>query len=148
MERLTLKELKTKLDKLTLPRIQKETEKIITKDPSLINRKQWEFLHGEDPFGNDIGVYANEDYRLFKIQLNPLAGGKVDLILTGATKNALRIVPIGNREFYLESTDWKWDNLVDKYGERIRVISYDFFIKLQREIYAQKLIERMQQIIK
>lgn len=147
MRKSTIKELRDSLQKLTLPRIQKEVERIIKTDTALVDRKQWEFYRGLDPINNPIGAYASYDYELYKIQLNPLAGGKVDLILTGATKDALRVVALGNREFYLESTDWKWGHLVQKYGERITVINKDFFVKLQREVYAPKLIEALKRYV-
>lgn len=148
MEKSTIQELLKKLDKLTLPRIRSETEKIVKKDPSLLNRKRAEFREGLNPDGSNIGDYRNEEYRLFKMSMNPFADGHVDLFLTGATSRGLHVVSLGNGEFLLESTDYKWGKLIEKYGEQIEAISPEMFEKIQKNNYAPLLIERMRQIIK
>ena len=133
---------------MTLPKIRQETEKIIKNNPQLVFRKQDEFRHGENPDGSTIGLYRNEEYRLMKQQMNPLAGGTVDLILTGSTIKHLQVVSLGNGEFKLYSTDHKWPSLVEKYGKQIEVISIKHFEGLQKHEYAPKLIERMREIIR
>ena len=79
---------------------------------------------------------------------NPLAGGTVDLILTGSTIRHLQVVSLGNGEFYLYSTDSKWPDLIAKYGKQIQYINADFFKGLQVNDYAPKLMERLRQIMK
>lgn len=148
MERSTIKELLKKLDRLTLQRIEKETEKIIKKDPSLLNRKKAEFREGKNPDGSDIGDYKSQEYRLFKMAMNPFADGHVDLFLTGSTWEKLRVVPLGNGGFVLESTDYKWGKLIEKYGEQIELIDVGTFEQIQKNNYAPQLIERMRQIMK
>lgn len=89
-----------------------------------------------------------QEYRLFKLSINPLAGGTVDLILTGSTIKHLQVVSLGNGEFELYSTDHKWPDLVAKYGNQITKINSEFFKGLQKHEYAPKLIERMREIIR
>lgn len=148
MERSTILELKKKLDRLTLPRIRKETEKIVKGTPDLVFAKQDEFKHGKNPDGGVIGYYRNEEYKLMKAMANPLAGGTVDLILTGSTIKHLQVVSLGNGEFYLYSTDHKWPALIKKYGKQIQYISGEHFKGLQKNDYAPLLVERLRQIIK
>ena len=147
MEKLTLHQLNDKLKRLTLPKIRLETEKIIRNNPQLVFRKQDEFRHGENPDGSTIGLYRSEEYRMMKQQMNPLAGGTVDLILTGSTIKNLQVVSLGNGEFKLYSTDHKWNDLVAKYGKQIEVISLKHFEGLQKHDYAPLLIERLRQIM-
>jgi hypothetical protein len=149
MEKLTILELKKKLERLTLPRIRSETAKIILKDRLIIQRKQDELKSGSSSKeGEIIGEYASESYAIFKERKNPLAGGTVDLILTGSTKNNLKVISLGNGEFELESTDIKWNSLVEKYGDNITLINFRIFNGLQQTEYAPKLMERLRQIMK
>lgn len=147
MQRSTLEGLKRKLEKLTLGKIRQETEKIIKKDPSLLNRKRAEFREGKNPDGSNIGDYRSEEYRLFKLNMNPFADGHVDLFLTGSTWERLRVISLGNGEYLLESTDPKWGRLIEKYGEQIELISPEVFERIQKNNYAPQLIERLQKII-
>ena len=152
MEKLTLGSLQRKLQRLTQPVIQKETEKIIVNSPSLVFRKQDEFRQGENPDGSTIGEYSQsllgQEYRLFKLSLNPLAGGTVDLILTGSTIRNLQILSLGNGEFSLFSTDFKWPGLVEKYGEQIKGINSDFFKGLQLHEFGPALNLALKQKIR
>jgi hypothetical protein len=103
---------------------------------------------GENPDGGVIGYYRNPEYQMMKQQANPLAGGTVDLILTGSTIKHLQVVSLGNGEFYLYSTDAKWIGLVEKYGKQIQYINKEYFQGLQVNEYAPKLIERLTQLMK
>lgn len=97
---------------------------------------------GITPDGSPIGFYRSEKYRLFKLQLNPIAGGRVDWILTGATKDALRIVPLGNGKFKVESTDEKWESLMANPNwntEEMEGINPEVFRALQQSKYAPML---------
>jgi len=47
-------------------------------------QKAAEFREGENPDGSMIGTYRSLSYELFKEKINPIAGGAVDLMLTGA----------------------------------------------------------------
>lgn len=126
--------------------LQKETERIILKDNEVIFQKQDEFEVGQNPDGTIIGTYRSEDYRLFKLQLNPLAGGNVDLILTGSTKNKLHIVSLGSGLYELRSRDPKWPGLVAKYGDQIKGVSKKAWDNLQRDNYGPKLITEIRRI--
>lgn len=148
MEKSTIAELIKKLERLSLPRLRKETEKIVRNTPYLVFRKQDEFRQGENPDGGVIGYYRNAAYKMMKQQANPLAGGTVDLILTGSTIKNMQVVSLGNGEFYLYSTDYKWPSLIKKYGKQIQFINDEYFEGLQKNNYAPLLIDRMREIIK
>ena len=147
MAKLTLRSLRSKIEELILKILQGMTKKVIVGTPDLINAKITEFQYGLNPDRSDIGEYAptpaGQKYRLFKLQLNPFAQGKVDLILTGATARGLEVVSLGNSKYLLESTDAKWDDLKAKYGDQIRLINEDEWKDLQRYKYAPELIKAM-----
>lgn len=76
-------------------------------------RERWQ--HGQSVSGGIIGRYSWDDYRLYKQSLNPLAGGNVDLMLTGALSDALTVRKVGN-EYQIFSTDSKYEKLGRQYG--------------------------------
>ena len=146
MKKLSMGDLKRKLKKLNKPLLEREVKNIILQDREIVRRKKDELKTGSRPDGTDIGTYRSEKYRLFKLQMNPLAGGKVDLILTGSTKDKLYLVSIENGQFTFESADPKWQGLVEKYGTEIKAINAEVFKSLQKTKYAPELVEQMKNI--
>jgi len=61
-------------------------------------------------------LYRSEDYADDKYQLNNAAGfGNVDLTLTGALGRGIQISGF-NDEYEIFSSDYKYEDIVDKYG--------------------------------
>lgn len=78
-------------------------------------RDRW--LLGKRPDGSIIGLYQSEDYAEEKYSKNSLAGfGNVDLTLTGSLWRGIQISGF-NDEYEIFSTDSKYDEIKDKYGE-------------------------------
>lgn len=73
-------------------------------------------MRGDGVNGGIIGSYASRDYELFKQSENPLAGGVVDLFLTGSLQKYMLIERIRNGVYEISSSDLKYDALADKYG--------------------------------
>lgn len=88
---------------------------VILNTPTIINQVKRRWLYGKGVGRAIIGTYASEEYRLYKMQLNPLAGGNVDLELSGDLVNNLTIRQSG-RMFEIFSTDEKFTKLANKYG--------------------------------
>ncbi len=76
-------------------------------------KQRWQ--KGQSIEGGIIGRYSWESYRLFKQQMNPLAGGNVDLMLTGALSEGLTVRKNG-KDYQIFSTDSKYDKIGKKYG--------------------------------
>ena len=138
---MTLSSLARNLQNLTLPIIQGETQKIIQNDPIIKREKIDEFRAGELPDGSRIGEYASDSYRLFKIGLNPLARGFVDLILTGAYTGALFVERVESDRYRFNSTDEKAEPLRQKYGDEIRGLNEATFRDLETFEYRPEIIE-------
>ena len=108
-------------------------------------RDRW--LLGKDPDGNEIGIYSRSafgaEYAFFKNKINPSAGvGNVDLTLTGALGKGIKVKPLGG-DFEIFSTDSKFDEIADKYGDYNFNISEDEKKVLFDKIMANVLNEIM-----
>ena len=110
-------------------------QEIILNDPQLKKQKINEFKHGKRPDGSLIGFYRDIDYAIFKQEINPSAGGDVDLILTGSFTNQLFVEQVRPTAFLFDSTDSKRDSLVGKYGVDIMGLNDDYWRKRQIEVY-------------
>ena len=75
--------------------------------------RRWSIGKGAE--GGHIGEYRDPDYKAYKMALNPLAGGAVDLTLTGALGDNLTIRKKG-KNFEIFSTDEKFTEIGRKYG--------------------------------
>ena len=123
--------------------LQKEVSAIILRDKKVIDRKRDELKAGVSPDGSDIGSYRSDSYSVFKESINPFAGGKVDMILTGAYERAIKVLSLGSSKFTLRSSDGKRDGLIAKYGIENEGINNEFWNKLQKFDYAPQLFKKI-----
>lgn len=142
----SLSEVKKRLQKVTQPKLQKKVEELVLIDTEIRKEKKEELKRGQSPDGGLIGTYRSQDYEIFKSRLNPLAGGTVDLILTGKFANQLFVVSLGNSRFQFKSQDSKDPMLFEKYGQENRGLNKEVFEELQRKKYAPQLIKFIKQI--
>lgn len=78
-------------------------------------RDRWAL--GLKPNGDIIGLYRSEDYAEEKYRQNSKAGfGNVDLTLTGSLWRGIQISGF-NDEYEIFSSDSKYDEITDKYGD-------------------------------
>lgn len=89
---------------------------IFQKEPEIRKKIRERWLRGDSVDGGIIGVYRNSGYQLFKMQLNPLAGGDVDLTLTGALGRKIRLNEVSTTVLRVISDDPKFFMIGDKYG--------------------------------
>lgn len=86
--------------------------------PELIKQQQAQMLTAQNSDGGVIGYYASPAYKARKLAANPLAGGKVDLKLTGDFQRSIFVDPrLGS--VVIDSGDSKAGMLIEKYGENI-----------------------------
>lgn len=90
-------------------------EVILTDSEMIIRDVRERWIHGDGVEGGVIGIYRSKDYELFKASINPLAGGAVDLILTGKLAGGLAIRKQGDL-YQIYSTDSKYEAIGKKYG--------------------------------
>lgn len=84
------------------------------------NREQ--MMTGKSPSGERIGVYRSRWYAQMKQSMNPMAGGGVDLRLTGAFQGAM-FTKVSGQEWETSSTDGKLGELTEKYDDNFGLSS-------------------------
>lgn len=113
---------------------------IIINSPNLIKQVRSRWLIGESVDGGIIGEYSNspmgQDYKAYKLSLNPSAGGNVDLTLTGALSEGITLKQQGTESFLIYSTDSKYDEIGSKYGFEEFGLSDQEWYEMQQEILS------------
>ena len=142
---MTAVELQSRLQPLlNLQVLQELTAKIILNDQApLKDKKISEWEKGQRPDGTDIGHYRSKAYELYKYQLNPLAYGTVDLLLTRQTASTLfvhRGSQNGGFIFGMNDTH----NLIGRYGKDILGLNKQWFDNRQSAFYRLQLIQEIQ----
>jgi hypothetical protein len=89
---------------------------VVLNTPTIINHVKRRWLYGKSVDGGIIGTYASAEYRLFKMEINPLAGGNVDLFLYGDLSDNLQIKILSGNKFEIWSLDEKYQKIGKKYG--------------------------------
>lgn len=89
---------------------------VILNTPTIINNVKRRWIYGKSVDGGIIGTYQSDEYRLFKMEINPLAGGNVDLMLYGDLSDNLQIKLLGDTKFEIFSLDAKYQKIGKKYG--------------------------------
>ena len=121
-------------------------EIILSDQDKLKERKVKEFTKGERPDGERIGEYRDAEYGIFKSQINPLAGGSVDLLLTRSFTNKMFLRKIG-KGYLFNSNDYKTGSLIGKYGIDIMGINQEWFNERQKNIYKYILLFDISKIL-
>ena len=130
------------LQKIADEEIQKESE-------TIKGLKEQDFLEG-DIYGDGktLVSYRSRNYEIFKSKTNPIAGGAVDLIVTGQFVRAM-VLPKGKDGKYIfGNTDKKRNILVEMYGNNIFGLNQNVFSKFQKDIILPRFIRNLKQTAK
>jgi len=120
-------------------------DKIVLSDQKPLQKikvNEWE--QGLLPDGNIIGYYKDADYAFFKNEINPRAGGKVDLLLSRNTANSL-FVTKAQQGYVFNMRDEH--GLIRKYGIDILGLNQETFNKRQIDVYQYALLYSLRKII-
>ena len=147
MRKLSLSQLAKEL-KTLVPKIEPQTEKIVLQSEDLKNAKRNEFKFGERPDGSNIGENKSKRYAIFKRQKNPLARGKVDLILTGSFTKGIFTKKKSKDTYIFESKDSKAKMLFDKYGQDLKGLNEITKEEIQNDSIAKELKEWIRKQLK
>lgn len=128
------KKVKEKVSKSSISRLVGDL--IIINSPNMINAVKARWLIGKSVDGGIIGRYSNDDYRAYKMSLNPKAGGNVDLTLTGALSDNLTIRKTGSNIYEIFSTDEKYNSIGVKYGFEEFGLTEQEMSEMLNEIYS------------
>ena len=101
------------------------------------------WLLGIDPSGNKIGFYRSSEYAGFKSSINNKAGlGNVDLTLTGALGRGIKVKGF-NTGLEIYSTDSKYDEITEKYGD----YNFNLSDEVRDELFNEVLSEILNEVI-
>lgn len=121
-----LKQLQTKLKQLNRSKIEQFfKEELLNNSDEIVDLVRSRWKQGKRPDGNIIGEYRSFSYEMEKRQRNPLAGGNVDLIDTGALNKHLTVNYLYDSVFNIFSTDEKAVLIAEKYGLDVYGLSKD-----------------------
>ena len=95
-----------------------------------------------------IGEYKSVAYRMFKQRMNPLAGGSVDLFLTGDLQRFLTIEKRSKNIFKIYSKDDKYKMLAGKYGKEQFGLTEEQNTELMINIHAHLIKKIFEKILK
>lgn len=135
---------------LNLSKLQEITsEEIIKEETNLKNLKEQDFLDG-DIYGDDKTLlsYRSKGYEIFKSKLNPIAGGAVDLILSGRFVDAMFLLKPTNGKYLFGNLDSKKQVLTQKYGINIFGLNQKVFTKFQIDIIKPRFIRKLKESAK
>lgn len=111
---------------------------VIINSANIINQVKSRWIIGESVLGGFIGEYSSspmgQDYKAYKLSINPRAGGHVDLTLTGALGEGLTVKQQSQQTFLVYSTDSKYNMLGEKYGFAEFGLADHEWIEMQNEI--------------
>lgn len=107
--------------------------------PNIIKdvRRRWAI--GESVEGGIIGEYRSEEYRQYKMFLNPSAKGNVDLTLTGSLGENITVKQQAADAFLIYSTDEKYQKIGKKYGFDEFGLSDEEWYIMSQEVLALAL---------
>jgi hypothetical protein len=123
-------------------------EEMVKQEGRLLELKREEFTLGVRPTGSPIGYYRNKAYENRKRRLNPLARGRVDLMLTGAFIDSFYLLRPSTQKktgSLFGARDKKRNSLVEKYGKDIMSLNEDVLVKLSRDIVIPRLRRTIKQ---
>ena len=118
-------------------------EELLKDENTIKQLKEQDFLDG-DIYGDETNLaYKSKNYELFKAGKNPLAGGAVDLILTGDFVDAMYLLKPKQGRYKFGNTDKKRNILKEMYGDNIFGLNQNVFNKYQKEIIAPRFLRRI-----
>lgn len=120
------------------------SQEILKEEESIKGLKEQDFLEG-DIYGDGktLVSYRSKNYELFKAKKNPIAGGAVDLILTGSFVNAMKLNKPKDGRYMFGNTDKKRNILKEMYGENIFGLNQNVFAKFQKDIILPRFIRSL-----
>ena len=113
----TIRQIRDNFKLLNLDKSVMDTVMDHKQDITDLNRKQLKY--GRKSTGERVGTYRSREYKLMKIEMNPLAGGYVDLTYTGDFTNMLTLRRDSDKVAEIFSEDEKATMLKANYGDDI-----------------------------
>jgi hypothetical protein len=120
-------------------------EELVKDETTLIELKKQDLIQG-DIFsdGRSFATYRSRSYGQLKKSMNPIAGGKVDLTLTGKTADSYYLLkPRGGRYRFGNSNMSVFRELKSMYNNSLDGLNQNVFNKYLNDITAPRLYRRI-----
>lgn len=122
-------------------------EELIKEEKTLKVLKHQDFEEGDIYGDGKTYTYRSTNYANFKRTINPIAGGKVDLILTGAFVDSMYLLKPKTGRYLFGATDNKRSKLVEAYSINIMGLNQNVFDKFQKEIIAPRFVRKIKNVL-
>lgn len=123
-------------------------KEIVPYQDDLVTLKENEFKRGDRPNSSIIGTYRSRSYSLLKQRQNPLAGGDVDLILTGDFINSAYLKRPSAGKYLFGFRDQKARSLFSKYGTDIAGLNQNTFNLFLKEKIQPNFVREIKNRLK
>ena len=142
---MTISDFNINLKKLSL--INSGMEALAKTDDNMRNLQETQLVFtGKGSDGKTLKRYRNQDYAVYKHGLNPYPGlGVPDLKLTGAFLRNLKVVILTNRQYEIISTDAKYQDLLDKYGDTMLGLNKVSIVQYKEQYFNEALVKILKQ---
>jgi len=132
----------SKMDRLDLKKVVSDSLHKIS--PQLLGAQKEQLLRGQNAVDGTIGKYKSQKYKAKKLVLNPLAGGKVDLKLTGTLHREIKLYFFSS-SFFFRSTDPKANDVLGRYGgeEMVMGLNKKFTKKVSYQFLTPEAIREI-----
>jgi len=114
---------------------------------AILNANRKQLKKGFKSTGERVGVYANPAYERMKRQMNPEAGGWVDLTLTGDFTEEFTLRPETKSRAVIYSQDEKARALAAKYGKDIYGLSPESVGDVIESGFQRRLVQNTKEAL-
>lgn len=122
-------------------------DSLVDTQDEYLDMQRDQMTRGINSDGGEIGTYRSKAYQFMKERMNPLAGGTVDLKLTGDFQAELTLRRMSNKEYAIYSQDVKAPMLKKKYGENIYFLSQAWSEQYKANSWKPNFMDKVNMVL-
>ena len=122
-------------------------DSLVDTQDEYLDMQRDQMTRGINSDGGEIGFYQSKAYQFMKERMNPLAGGTVDLKLTGDFQAELTLRRMSNKEYSIYSQDVKAPMLKKKYGENIYFLSQAWMEQYRANSFKPNFMDKVNMVL-
>ena len=122
-------------------------DSLVDTQDEYLDMQRDQMTRGINSDGGEIGMYRSQAYQYMKERMNPLAGGTVDLKLTGDFQAELTLRRMSNKEYSIYSQDVKAPMLKKKYGEIIYFLSHAWMEQYRANSWKPNFMDKVNMVL-
>ena len=122
-------------------------DSLVDTQDEYLDMQRDQMTRGINSDGGEIGFYQSKAYQFMKERMNPLAGGTVDLKLTGDFQAELTLRRMSDKEYSIYSQDVKAPMLKKKYGENIYFLSQAWMEQYKANSWKPNFMDKVNMVL-